>query len=99
MASWCAPRARPVDEMTAVNWLVSQPWPVFLPLWLGPLALLTGLLLAFAHHRRPPERTVTRRKVSDWDMHPCGCFCEGRTIYPCAGHKGQAAAALHQEAP
>jgi hypothetical protein len=79
--------------MTAVNWLVSQPWPVFLPLWLGPLALLTGLLVAFAHHREPPEP-----EVSDWHMHECGCICADK-ILPCDGHRGQAARVLHQEAP
>lgn len=85
--------------MTAVNWLVSQPWDVFLPLWLGPLALLTGLLVAFARHRQPPEP-----EVSDWHMHiDCPgrskCICVGHVVYPCAAHAGRAAAALHQEAP
>lgn len=84
--------------MTAINWLASLPWPIFLPAFLGPLALLAGLLLAYAHHRRPAEPEVAAPKVvSDWDAHPhsCGCLCEGRVIYPCDEHKGRAAKVLH----
>lgn len=48
--------------MSAVNWLVSQPWPIFLPTFLGPLALLAGLLLLYAHHlRQPPKPSWFRR--------------------------------------
>lgn len=80
--------------MSAVNWLVSQPWPIFLALYLSPLALLTGLLITFAHHRQPPEPEPV------WHGHECGCICTDK-ILPCDAHKGHAGAALHsrQEAP
>ncbi len=78
--------------MTAVNWLVSQPWDVFLPLWLGPLALLCGQLVAFAHHRQPPEP----EPETVWHMHECGCLCAD-WIMPCRHHRGRAYAALHKE--
>ncbi len=81
--------------MSAVDWLVSQPWPVFLAIWIPSLLVFGGVLLAlFARPRR-----LRKRKVSNWDMHECGCLCAGGLIYPCDGHRGHAAAALHQEAP
>jgi hypothetical protein len=85
--------------VSAVDWLVSQPWPVLLALYLSPLALLTGLLITFARHRDPPE------PERDWHVHTDDCpgrdkcICEDGTIYACRAHKGQAAAVLHQEAP
>jgi hypothetical protein len=91
--------------VSAVDWLTSQPWDVFLPVYLGPLALLAGLLLTFACHRRPPEpEVISEREASDWHMHiDCPgrgkCICVGHVVYPCRHHAGQAAAALHQEAP
>jgi hypothetical protein len=81
--------------MTAVNWLVNQPWPIFLPAFLGPLALLAGLLLLYIHHRRPDEP----EPETVWHMHECGCLCANGRIHPCDGHRGQAARVLHQEAP
>ena len=90
--------------MSAVGWLVSQPWPVFLAIYLGPLALLTGLLITFARHREPPGPETIEQEVV-WHMHTTDCpgrskcICAGHTIYPCRHHAGQAAAALHQEAP
>lgn len=84
--------------MSLVNWLVDQPWSVFLAIWLPFLAGLAIPFLAIARHRRPAEPEVAALKVvSDWDAHPhsCGCLCEGRVIYPCRGHKGRAAKVLH----
>ena len=75
--------------MSLVNWLVSQPWPVFLTLYLSPLALLTGLLITFARHREPEPEPV-------WHGHECGCICTDK-ILPCDTHKGNGDAALHQE--
>lgn len=80
--------------MSAVDWLTSLSWPIFLPTFLGPLALLAGLLIAFACHRRPDEP----EPETVWHMHECGCLCAD-WIMPCRHHRGQAAAALHQEAP
>lgn len=80
--------------MSLVNWLTSQPWPIFLPIWLGICAVFAAAPLAWVRWRRPRER-----KVSDWHMHECGCACQGHTIYPCDFHRGRARAVLHQEAP
>lgn len=44
--------------MTAVNWLVSQPWPVFLAIWIPSLLVFGGVLLAlFVRPRRKPPAT------------------------------------------
>jgi hypothetical protein len=89
--------------VTAVDWLVSQPWPVFLAIWLPSLTVFGGVLLAL--FARPPRRKPRMREVSDWHIHTTDCpgrskcICAGHVIYPCAAHIGQAAAVLHQEAP
>jgi hypothetical protein len=90
-------------RVSAVDWLVSQPWPVFLGIFLPCLLVILAVLLVLVAGwppRRPPEP-----EVSDWHMHTddcpgrSKCICVGDTIYPCRAHAGQAAAALHQEAP
>jgi hypothetical protein len=85
--------------VTAVNWLVSLPWPIFLAIWLPALALLGAGLLRLgnwacdqAARRRP------RARVTGWHGHECGCICTDK-IMPCPGHKGQAAAVLHRSRP
>ena len=87
--------------VTAINWLTSQPWPVFLAIWLPSLTVFGGVLLAlFARPPRRERETSERKVIVTWHGHPCGCICTDK-ILPCDAHKGHAGAALHsrQEAP
>jgi hypothetical protein len=83
--------------LSAVNWLVSQPWPVFLAIWIPSLLVFGGVLLAlFARPPRKPavdehaaQAIATREppRLRSWHKHPCGCWCgsDGRKR-PCPKH-------------
>jgi hypothetical protein len=88
--------------VSLVNWLVSQPWPVFLAIWLPSLLVFGGVLLAL--FARPPRKpTVDEHaaqaidavreppRIRSWPTHDCGCWCgsDGRTRV-CPAHALQA---------